>query len=74
MVGTRGDSNHDPVFLEVSRRPMKLVSPFKFNSTCLQEEEFINMVKGSWIPIGQEDRVVVQFSQNLKILKSDTME
>jgi hypothetical protein len=50
------------------------VCPFKFNLAWLQEEEFLNLVKEVWIPIGQEDRVVVQFSQNLKRLKKATME
>jgi hypothetical protein len=73
-VGMRGDSDHHPVFLEVSRRPKKPMSPFKFNSAWLQEEDFLNLVKEVWIPIGQEGRVAVQFVQNLKRLKKATME
>jgi hypothetical protein len=50
------------------------MSPFKFNSTWLKEEDFLNLVKEVWIPMDRRDRVAVQFVQNLKRLKKDTME
>jgi hypothetical protein len=73
-VGSGGESDHHPIFLEVAGRPKKPASPFKFNSSWLQEEDFLNLVKEIWVPIGQEDRVVVQFAQNLKRLKKAIVE
>jgi hypothetical protein len=69
MGGIGGESDHHPIFLEVAGDSRKPSSPFKFNSAWLKEEEFLNLVKELWNPIIQEERAMVQFSQNLKNLK-----
>jgi hypothetical protein len=73
-VGTGGESDHYPIFLEVAGNTRKPTSPFKFNSSWLKEEEFINLVKELWIPLNQDERAVVQFANNLKTLKQATIE
>jgi hypothetical protein len=69
-VGSRGESNHHPIFLEVVGGSRKSMSPFKFNSAWLKEEEFLNLVKELWNPIIQEEWAMVQFSQNLFLKKA----
>jgi hypothetical protein len=58
-VGSGGESDHHPIFLEVAGNTRKPTSPFKFYSSWLKEEEFINLVKELWNPINQEDRATV---------------
>jgi hypothetical protein len=68
-VGSGGESDHDPIFMEVAVNTRKPTSPFKFNSAWMKEEEFINLVKETWIPLNQDERETVQFARNLKTLK-----
>eukprot|EP00253_Pinus_taeda_P029650 PITA_29650 len=44
-----GLSDHFPIFLELSSPPPKSPAPFKFNSSWIQEESFINLFKQSWV-------------------------
>jgi hypothetical protein len=66
-VGSGGESDHYPIFLEVAGNTRKPTSPFKFNSAWLKEEEFINLVKEIWIPLTKKNGQLTQFAQNLKI-------
>jgi hypothetical protein len=54
-VGSGGDSNHHPIFLEVVGGSRKPTSPFKFNSAWLKKGEFLNLVKELRNPIIQEE-------------------
>jgi len=40
-MGFGGLSDHHPTFLELRQGSEKLVSPFKFNKTCLEYESFL---------------------------------
>jgi hypothetical protein len=73
-VGSGGESDHHPIFLEVAGRSKKPAIPFKFNSSWLKEEEFLALVKEIWTPITPGRLAVVQFARNLKNLKKDTVE
>jgi hypothetical protein len=70
-VGSGGDSDHHPIFLEVVPQPKKPASPFKFNSSWLKDDEFIALVKEVWTPIDSSigTRAVIQMATNLKRLK-----
>jgi len=43
-VGSRGESDHYLIFLEVAENTRKLEIPFKFKFSWLKEEECINLV------------------------------
>ena len=75
-VGEGGNSDHFPIFLELSNLPRKPAAPFKFNATWLQEESYENLFKETWIhPDGrsQEGKGFL-FMENLKKLKKATIE
>jgi hypothetical protein len=67
-IGSKGESNHSPIFLEVSRRMMKPINPFKFNLSWLKDENFHTLVKDCWITLDTLSREVVgvQFVTNIK--------
>eukprot|EP00253_Pinus_taeda_P019430 PITA_19430 len=70
-----GLSNHFPIFLEISSPPPKPPAPFKFNSSWIQEESFINLFKKSWKhpeANAPEDKGFL-FMENLKRLKKATI-
>lgn len=75
-VGEGGNSDHFPIFLELSKLPRKPAAPFKFNATWLQEESYEKLFKETWIhPDGrsQEGKGFL-FMENLKKLKKATIE
>jgi hypothetical protein len=71
-IGIGGELNHFPIFLEIAGAYRKLTIPFKFNYDCLKEERFQKLVKEAWSPIGHSKREVIQFTRNLKELKTTT--
>jgi hypothetical protein len=42
----------------VRRKPHK---PFKFNSNWLLEDDYVNLVKESWVPFNEESRESIAF-------------
>ena len=46
-IGTGGESDHFPIFLEVRKGNLKLIIPFKFNSTWLEDPDFNSLVRAS---------------------------
>ena len=44
-VGCRGDSDHQPIFLQILSNNLKTHCPFKFNSHWLANEEFVSLLK-----------------------------
>eukprot|EP00253_Pinus_taeda_P010189 PITA_10189 len=70
-----GASNHFPVYLELTKPPPKLPTPFKFNASWLQEDSFIKLFKEIWRHPDNstsEDRGSL-FMENLKKLKKATI-
>eukprot|EP00253_Pinus_taeda_P031667 PITA_31667 len=70
-----GNSDHFPIFLELSFPPPKPPAPFKFNSSWLQDPSFNNLFKNTWIHPGRtarEDKSFM-FMENLKRLKKATI-
>eukprot|EP00253_Pinus_taeda_P027835 PITA_27835 len=73
-VEESGNSDHFPIFLDLSFPPPKPPTPFKFNSSWLQEPSFNNLFKSTWIRAdrnGTENKSFL-FMENLKRLKTAT--
>lgn len=75
-VGEGGNSNQFPILLELSKPPLKSITPFKFNPTWLQEDSFNKPFKETWRTPSRdsiEDKSFL-FIENLKRLKKATIE
>lgn len=70
-----GNSDHFPIFLDLSFPPPKPPSPFKFNSSWLQDPSFNNLFKETWIHPDRNAREDKSFllMENLKRLKKATI-
>jgi hypothetical protein len=70
-VSSRGLSNHLPIMFYLGSRMEKLLAPFKFSHMWLQEEDFVNLIKNSWIPLSVErpSSYMHQFVENITIIK-----
>jgi hypothetical protein len=70
-VGEGGNSDHLLVFLELVGASSKPLGPFKFNSSWLSKEDFIQLVKETWVPFDVSSKVSasLQFDANLKQIK-----
>eukprot|EP00253_Pinus_taeda_P008825 PITA_08825 len=70
-----GNSDHFPIFLDLSFPPPKPPSPFKFNPSWLLEPSFISIFSSTWIhpdDHSSEDKSFL-FMENLKRLKKATI-
>jgi hypothetical protein len=74
-VGSGGESDHFPIFLELTKGMKNPASPFKFNVEWLKEESFTELVKEHWIPFDPNSGTptVVHFVSNLKKVKQATI-
>lgn len=70
-----GESNHNPILLEIRSNARKPPSPFKFNSAWVSDPDFCELVKSAWAPMDDGDGIRVGFSfmENLKILKKKAL-
>eukprot|EP00253_Pinus_taeda_P004657 PITA_04657 len=70
-----GNSDHFPIFLDLSFPPQKPPAPFKFNSSWLLEPSFNNLFKSTWIHPDRHsnDSKSFLFMENLKRLKKITI-
>lgn len=70
-IGSRGDSEHHPIFLELKGGSKKPGNPFKFNPCWLNEDNYIKLIKEKWVPLDQLSlqSVAHQFMENLKKVK-----
>ena len=48
-VGSGGESDHHPVFFQISNRGAQLKTPFKFNPHWLENEDLVNTLTASWV-------------------------
>eukprot|EP00253_Pinus_taeda_P012218 PITA_12218 len=70
-----GNSDHFPIFLDLTIPPHKPPAPFKFNSAWLQDPSFCKLFTETWIYHDQnacEDKSFL-FMENLKRLKKATI-
>ena len=70
-VGSGGDSDHQPIFLQILNRGIQLKSPFKFNPHWLENDELVKNLKYTWVAYSDNlhDSLVSHFVSNLKSLK-----
>eukprot|EP00253_Pinus_taeda_P027374 PITA_27374 len=70
-VGSGGISDHSPIHLEILGPLAKPKSPYKFNHTWLQDQDFIKLVSDFWQthPINREATLARGFCKNLLELK-----
>eukprot|EP00253_Pinus_taeda_P033560 PITA_33560 len=70
-----GNSDHFPIFVDLTIPPHKPPAPFKFNSAWLQDPSFCNLFKETWIHpdhnAGKDKKFL--FMENLKRLKKATI-
>ena len=48
-VGSGGESDHHPVFLQILNRGVQMKRPFKFNPHWLENEDLVKSLKESWV-------------------------
>ena len=70
-MGCGGDSDHQPVFLQLLSNNPNPRSPFKFNAHWLLNEVFVDLLKASWIMYVDNPLVsdVSHFVAHLKTIK-----
>jgi hypothetical protein len=70
-VGSRGESDHSPIWLKLEGSPIKPAAPFKFNPSWLKDKSFQHLIRTNWsfIRNTEESLVGIQFATNLKSLK-----
>ena len=74
-VEESGNSDHFPIFLDISFPPPKPPSPFKFNSAWLLDPSFKTLFVETWIHPSRDQRGSKSFlfMENLKRLKKATI-
>lgn len=70
-----GESDHNPILLEISSDACKPPCPFKFNSAWISDPGFCDLVKSLWIPMNDGDgsRACFSFMENLMGMKKKTL-
>ena len=70
-VGSGGDFDHQPVFLQILNRGIKLKSPFKFNPHWLENDELVKSLIETWVAFSDNLHVspATHFASNLKRIK-----
>jgi len=71
-IGSGGQSDHFPIFLEMRKDPSKPASPLKFNKIWLKDESFIKLIKENWVLYDSQAVLSAsfQFMENIKKLKN----
>lgn len=74
-VAEVGDSNHNPILIELKRGSQKPPNPFKFNASWIADNEFQEIVSSHWtsLPYEPHGQVAILFLENLKKIKQDTL-
>ena len=70
-IGCGGDSDHQPIYLQILTSTPKAHCPFKFNACWLENNELVALLKASWVVFDALSEVspASQFDANLKRLK-----
>jgi hypothetical protein len=74
-VACSGESDHNPIVLELSGRVCWAPSPFKFFEGWLKDPEYQALVRKFWTPLGpkQTSHATILFLENLKKVKHATI-
>ena len=70
-----GELDHNPIILDIKGALRRPPSPFKCNSTWINDPRFISLVNTNWAHLNlvEGNRVLVQFMENLKRNKKSTI-
>eukprot|EP00253_Pinus_taeda_P012058 PITA_12058 len=70
-VGSRGLSDHSPIYLEIQGPFRKPKAPFKFNHTWLKDPSYVKMISEFWAahPIRGTESLAKGFCRNLSEIK-----
>ena len=70
-IGFGGDSDRNPMFMQVLNKDSRPRSPFKFNASWLEDEDFVSLLKSTWIGFfdNLEISPAAHFALNLKKIK-----
>ena len=70
-VGCGGDSDHQPIFLQILNQDKNAHSPFKFNVHWMEHEDLVTLLKNSWRVYDDNPGVspAMHFVANLKWIK-----
>jgi hypothetical protein len=62
-----------PILFELTLDPLNPPSPFKFNSSWLEDPSFLTLVRNTWIPLNENlpESPPIQFMENLKRVKKE---
>ena len=74
QVEVGGLFDHLPILLGLQEQEQKPASPFKFNPSWLQEEEYQKLVAETWVPLADNPNVsfMKQFAGNELRTKKET--
>lgn len=75
-VGSEGEYDHSPIYLELKGSDPKPTNPFKMKSSWLKEDNFLTLVKENWKEFDSliEDTIVKQFEGFIKLIKKFPMD
>jgi hypothetical protein len=70
-VSSGGISYHSPILFELAPDPIKPPNPFKFNSSWLEDPNYLDLVRTNWTPLNENlpESPPLQFLENLKKIK-----
>ena len=70
-IGSGGDSDHNPLFMQLLYKYPRPRSPFKFNAFWLEDEYFVSLLKSSWTFFSDNLELshAALFASNLKKFK-----
>ena len=70
-MGSGGESDHQPVFLQILNRGIQLKIPFKFNPHWLENDELVKYLIETWVDYSYNLHVspTTHFYSNLKRFK-----
>ena len=70
-IGSGGDSDHNPDFMQFLTKESRPRSPFKFNASWLEDEDFVALLKSTWIGFSDNLEIspAAHFTSNLNKIK-----
>lgn len=63
-----GESDHNPIVMELKGGMLKPPRPFKLNATWIANLDYIALLKSIWVPLNLDEgnKVGLLFMENLK--------
>jgi hypothetical protein len=58
-IGSRGELDHSPVWIELEGTPNKSATPFKFNTSWINDEGFQQLIRTNWTTLRDTEETPV---------------